>query len=113
MGHTYEIIEPTDVYDEDRGWRSYDRVCHVYVIRRPDTHEIKIGISLDPAKRLASHQSSHARPLELLLSFAGGEPAERALLARFAGHRLNGEWFRECPEILQWIERQRAHLSRP
>lgn len=79
------------------------RVCYVYVIRRRDTQEIKIGVSYDPAARLRTLQTAHGEPLELVTAFPGAEAMEETLHRRFAAHRKLGEWFAEVPEIAAWI----------
>jgi hypothetical protein len=78
--------------------------CQVYVIRRPDSAEVKIGISADPVERLRQLQSSHSDKLELVASFAGKAVDERRLHERFKEYRKRGEWFRESSEISRWIE---------
>lgn len=86
--------------------------CLLYVIRRRDTHEIKIGVSFEPKKRLRSIQAYHARPLELLVTVAAKRNAEEKAHKRFAAHRLSGEWFRECPEILEWVKELKSGQTR-
>lgn len=81
--------------------------CQVYAMRRPDTHEIKIGISTNPFRRLRDIQACHGRKLELLVVFPGTVFDEVALHERFKAHRLRGEWFNEAPEITSWIAERR------
>jgi hypothetical protein len=86
--------------------------CQVYAMRRPDTHEIKIGISTNPFQRLRDIQRCHARRLELLVVFPGTVVDEVALHERFKAHRLRGEWFDEALEIRVWIADQRLCSER-
>lgn len=90
--------------------RRYSGVPHIYAIRRPDTREVKIGISVDPIDRLGCLQIAHGAPLELVACFPGSAMDEEALHRRFAQYRLIGEWFREEPPITAWIE---ANASAP
>lgn len=84
----------------------------VYVVRRPDTREYKIGVSKNPLYRLGQLQWAHAVPLELVLTFDGSYGGERAMHKQFHRYRMLGEWFRESPEILEWIERVRGRIAR-
>lgn len=77
--------------------------CHVYVVRRADSAEVKIGISTDPLQRLRQLQTSHSEDLELVASFPGDVAEEARLHERFKAHRKRGEWFSEAPEISAWI----------
>jgi hypothetical protein len=74
----------------------------VYFIKAVDGH-IKIGIAVDPERRLASLQTAHAKPLHLLGSCPGGHFLEVALHLRFARDRVHGEWFRPSDELLAKI----------
>ncbi len=70
---------------------------HVYFIS-DEQGTVKIGISHEPNERLASLQTGHPEPLELLhaVSFrtsAEARMAESAMHHAFAEQRLNGEWF--------------------
>lgn len=64
---------------------------------------IKIGFTTNLQTRMASVQ-----PDEVLLTLPGGRPHERALHEVFKQHRVRGEWFRSCPEILDFIEEQKT-----
>jgi DNA-binding CsgD family transcriptional regulator len=81
---------------------------YLYVIRRPDTREVKIGISRDPVFRLSCLQGAHGAPLEMVMCMPGTEADEDALHARFHSDRLLGEWFRESPAITAWIAEHAA-----
>lgn len=66
---------------------------------------IKIGIAMNPAKRLKQLQTAYPHKLEILAILPGGARQECAYHARFAAHRLHGEWFTRCPEIESEIAR--------
>jgi hypothetical protein len=69
---------------------------------------IKIGLATDVKRRLATLQTSHPEKLSLLATRLGGRVRERAYHAKFAEHRLHGEWFAPHPDILAEIERLQA-----
>ena len=55
--------------------------------------EVKIGLALDPARRVDAMRI--ARPdVKLLGDIAGGCEIESQLHHRFAKNRIGGEWFR-------------------
>lgn len=78
--------------------------CYVYAIRRRDTREVKLGVSIEPARRLRAIQTAHGAPLEMVIVGVGGATVEQEIHRRFAAHRKLGEWFHEAPEITAWIE---------
>ena len=75
---------------------------HVYFIQSSDGR-IKIGVSNHPEKRLASLQTGHAGELRLLATTPGDYRVERDWHARFAIHRLRGEWFYPAADLLEAI----------
>lgn len=66
---------------------------------------IKIGVSVDPAKRLKGLQTGYPEKLSLLAVIRGQAYREPEYHDRFAAHRLHGEWFSPAPEILAEITR--------
>jgi hypothetical protein len=76
----------------------------VYFIQARD-RTIKIGSGKDVRRRMHNLQVAHAYPLKLLAVASGGLSAEYRYHARFAAHRLHGEWFSPHPDILAEIER--------
>lgn len=80
--------------------------CVVYVVRRGGA--VKIGITRDVVKRMRALQAANDEPLVLLLAFHGSRKVERELHRRFAAYRKRGEWFEAAPDVLAWVERQRA-----
>lgn len=84
-----------------------DKVAHpslVYFIGS-ESGPIKIGMAINPEARCKELQTSHHERLTILTTCAGGQPQERAYHKQFAEHRLTGEWFERCPEILAEIDR--------
>jgi hypothetical protein len=79
----------------------------VYFIHAPGVG-IKIGISRNPAKRMANIQTNHPVDLVLLGQIRGSTTLERYLHHRFRGKRMpRGEWFSEeiLPLVMLIIER--------
>lgn len=66
---------------------------------------IKIGFSVSVEARLATIRAHSPIPVGLLATAPGGEERERAYHEQFAAHRLHGEWFERCPEIMAEIAR--------
>lgn len=72
----------------------------IYFIQRGDDGPVKIGFTNDIRKRLRGLQTGHDVRLILRRAFDGSEVDERKLHARFAGCRLQGEWFAPTADIL-------------
>lgn len=64
---------------------------------------VKIGISRDVERRRNELQRAERVILSCLASFEGTIKDEQAMHARFAAHRLHGEWFSPAPELLSHI----------
>lgn len=64
----------------------------VYLIQ-DKSGRVKIGVSVNPKKRLAQLQTSHSDILTLLATCPGGEALERELHGRYFWARTSGEWF--------------------
>ncbi len=73
----------------------------LYFIRNARRKAIKVGYSHDVAKRLCGLQSSNPDKLMLLGICPGGRSEEAELHVRLAHMHLRGEWFKECPELLE------------
>ena len=78
-------------------------VC-VYFVGGADG-PIKIGATKAPLERLATFQIGSPVKLKIHALAHGGYDLEREYHARFAGHRLHGEWFEPHPDILAEIAR--------
>jgi len=72
---------------------------------------IKIGKAANPESRCKELQTSHHERLTILATCTGGSDVETAYHRRFAAHRLNGEWFERCPELLAEIERLNQEVA--
>ena len=65
----------------------------VYVIGAPGARVVKIGRSVDIARRLPMIQTGHPERLEVLWTTPGGPLLEGWLHAEFSAYRRHGEWF--------------------
>ena len=77
---------------------------YVYFIQGVCGGSIKIGYSLDPAKRLKELQTGYPDTLTILLMIPGSEAIERALHRTFEASRLKGEWFRPDGCVIEKIK---------
>lgn len=76
----------------------------VYFIRSEKTHAIKIGFTAGKIEdRLSALQTAHPHKLKVLATSRGNREYEKALHARFAKHRLEGEWFEPHPDLVAFI----------
>jgi hypothetical protein len=86
---------------EAREARNESRPCWVYFFHDRSASRVKIGISVAPIKRLRQKQHDTGADLELIACVSGGLDDEHEYHERFGHRRLHGEWFVECPEILE------------
>lgn len=61
--------------------------------------KIKIGVTVNARDRLQQLRQGAGAPIKLLACVAGGYDTEAALHKKLAPHRVDGEWFRDCPEV--------------
>jgi hypothetical protein len=73
-----------------------------------DVGAIKIGLAIDPKKRLQSLQCGSPIPLSILATTPGDKKLEYLYHLRLREHRLHGEWFDRHPNVLAEIERLAA-----
>lgn len=64
---------------------------------------VKIGIAVDPQRRLSELRIGCPYPMELLATAVveDADLAERRLHMRFAARRIHGEWFECHPQLLE------------
>lgn len=107
--HERGLTEGYNLMEQGRREMASERgrkVCYVYFIQS-GAGEIKIGKAIDVRKRLSGLQTSHPHPLTVLAVTTGGKPVELGYHARFAQHRLHGEWFAPHADILAEVDRLR------
>jgi hypothetical protein len=68
---------------------------------------VKIGRTANIVGRLGKMQADNHEELNCLLVLPGQGHEESDYQERFAEHRIRGEWFRLCPEILEEVARLR------
>jgi hypothetical protein len=64
---------------------------------------IKIGFSNNVQKRVKALQTANSMPLTLVGTMPGTFATEKALHARFANARIQGEWFQPTDELISFI----------
>lgn len=74
----------------------------LYFIQRGETGPIKIGVAVDPMKRLLELQTGNAEKLRLLGAVPGSRKLEAKLHRHFRLLRLEGEWFQPHPELVMY-----------
>lgn len=116
MHYAMSLSDPLDVPCNHRPTQPLDRRLPVEEPRQlegfadlyfigSDEGPIKIGVSVDPTKRLKGIQTSYPYKLQILALIPDGGMMESEYHARFAAHRLHGEWFEPHPDILAEITR--------
>lgn len=75
----------------------------VYFIQAHDNGPIKIGFAIDIKQRLKALQTASFVPLRLVGFVSGSYDLERQNLARFATHKLIGEWHLAVDELIAFI----------
>jgi hypothetical protein len=92
------------------------RASRLYVIGSDDAPWVKIGISVDPQKRLTVLQTGFPFALSVLWHCEGDFTLEQHLHGVFKDHRMQGEWFdltplgdpvsvvREAVQNIEWDE---------
>lgn len=83
----------------------------IYFIADRDSNRVKIGISNDPEKRLASLQTANGGKLEILFVVQGDAKLEQSYQNQFKHLRLSGEWFKFTHEIESFINELREQSS--
>lgn len=79
----------------------------VYFAQRADG-PVKIGFSRQVSQRIKALGTSCPEGVALLGTIADSDATEKDVHARFAKHRIKGEWFQPAPEILELAEAGKA-----
>jgi len=84
----------------------------IYVVEA-QTGAIKIGVSINPDKRVAAINAHSPCPCRLVAIWPGGHEDERQLHQRFGAYRSHCEWFFPTVEIVTFVDGVRGRgLSR-
>jgi hypothetical protein len=99
------IIEHASVRYDPTWVPLHEREGVVYFIQSGKDGPIKIGWSQDVGRRMSELQVANALPLALLGVTPGTMETESEFHARFAHLRMKAEWFKDSPEIRDFIEK--------
>ena len=83
----------------------------IYFIQQGNGGSIKIGISSNIEKRLASLQTGSPYKLKVLLTIKGSEKLEKEIHSKFAEYRLSGEWFKPVKQITDYINQKLKDIA--
>ena len=85
----------------------------VYVLGAPGSNTVKIGRTINLAKRVADIQRMSPVPLTVLWTHPGGSELEARLHRHFGPLRSHGEWFRFETEPVEAIKAAVESLAIP
>ncbi len=77
---------------------------YVYLIGCRSTNTLKIGLSVNPKKRLSTLQTSSPYRLSIIRTIPGGADVERLLHQEFQSLKMSGEWFKWSNKIIDRFE---------
>lgn len=83
---------------------AFARAPRVYLVQRDSDGAIKIGFCSDVVRRVRELRKGVEYEVSLLAVFPGDKPDELRLHARFRDFRIDGEWFRPEPQLLDFID---------
>ena len=86
--------------EQARFHEEYRRDGATYLLRAGQTNRVKIGYTKTLSTRRVVLQTGNPDPLILVALIAGPRLGERACHWQYAGHRLQGEWYKDCESIL-------------
>lgn len=77
----------------------------IYAIESAMMDAVKIGITIDPAKRISSMQTGNPDQLKMIGCWPGNADNEKQLHGELKNDFLRGEWFKRTPAVLTAIQR--------
>jgi uncharacterized protein with beta-barrel porin domain len=77
-------------------------MMQIYFARTAD--QIKVGVSKNPQARLVQLAQQCATPLSLIGTIKGDVRREKSIHKTLAPYRVQGEWYRDCPEVHATIQ---------
>jgi len=101
-------------YMEQKGIKTSRNIMNntiIYFIQQGNGGSIKIGISSNIEKRLASLQTGSPYKLKVLLTIKGSEKLEKEIHSKFAEYRLSGEWFKPVKQITDYINQKLKDIA--
>lgn len=102
--HAIRSLAPPGVSALARFERAYEKSARenrrrVYFILRPASSIIKVGVSVNPARRLAALRTASGDALIMLGHVSGGCQIEAMIHRLLANFRFHGEWFHDCDAV--------------
>jgi len=83
---------------------------YIYFIQVGASGPIKVGLSVNPERRLRQLQTAQAEELRFVLVYPGGRDDERSLHKLLDRICLGGEWFYYCEWLSEFISKLRRRL---
>lgn len=77
---------------------------YIYFIRESGRGLVKIGSAKEPQVRLAALAAQTPHELELIGVVRGTRQHEIRIHEHFSDHRVWGEWFKPCPELVRFLK---------
>ncbi len=90
-------------------WKDREKLFHTYFLICESSSNIKIGRSINPIQRFHALRSSSPTPLKILGVIE--KDVETELHRKFKKSRLQGEWFKSTPELLEYIKENAISYS--
>lgn len=85
------------------------KLGQVYFVKAGES--IKIGFSVDVRRRVKNMQTAASETMTLLLVLPGTLADEKSMHDRFGHLRINGEWFKSGPDLVQFIRESRSRQN--
>jgi hypothetical protein len=95
---TYMRELPPELRDPEEVWGS------VYFVTAGEGGPIKIGWSQDVYRRMEELQTANPHKLVLIGKLRGTMADEARVHSLFSRFRIQSEWFKHVPEILEFIQ---------
>lgn len=76
----------------------------VYVVQQNETGPVKVGCTINLHSRINLLTTASAYPIRVLAIERGGRNTERKIHEAISEYRLQGEWFKCTPEVVNTIE---------
>jgi len=85
----------------------------IYFAQRGKDGPIKIGLSINPKKRIEELKTGSSERLRILYTKPGTIKEEHLFHKLFENYRIDREWFEPAPEILAYIDNLCRRIPKP